>query len=340
MRRILFLGGGLARSLCSVYTHVIAPISGNVAEYRRLPFRITDDERQAIESADLVVAQIGSVQIRDAVVEIATPARCHLFPTVAAQFLWPFGGQPHPKNRPLWHLADGPYPAAMGDGFLNRMIDRGVDPEAAAQRYLDLDINALVDLDQMLEISIAKQRERDQATGYSYAGIILETFREACLFVSPEQPIPSFVRTICSDVLSRVDPAAAVRAERQIAALPFTADALPIHPSVIRHFKLRFPLATPRYSYLSEGSFTFAEYVRRYLRYEWNDDLSEGIWLADSGRHEAAVQKLQQGLIRSPELGGRIDRVVETVGRRRPDRQRVGGRAEGDHACTRGHRLS
>jgi tetratricopeptide (TPR) repeat protein len=292
----VFLGSGLARLLCSVYNQLIASMSNDVAEYRQLVFRPTDADSQAIEGADLVVAQIGSLQVRDAVAEIAGTARLHLFPTVAAQFLWPFGGQAHPRNRSSWRPPDGPYPAALGDAFLNRMIDREIDPDVAAQRYLDLDVNTVVDLDQMLEIGIAQQQERDQATGYSYAGMIAQTFREACLFVSSEQPSASFARSICFDVLSRVDAKATALARQQFAALTFAADALPIHPSVIRHFDLRFLPDTPRYPYLSEGSFTFPEYVRRYLHCARQRDLGEGIGLPEPGRRSQA----QEDVIRSP----------------------------------------
>jgi Flp pilus assembly protein TadD len=74
----------------------------------------------------------------------------------------------------------------------------------------------------------------------------------------------------------------------------------PIHPSVIRHFGLKWANADSRYLSVDGASYTFAENARRYMRYEWNRDLSEGMTLASTKPHEA-VQMLRRGLVLTPD---------------------------------------
>lgn len=312
MRQILFFGDSFVRSLCSAYNQIISPITGDTATWRRLIFRPTDSDRQAIEAADRIVVQINSAQTGDAMVEIAGRDRCHLFPKVAAPFLWPFGGQAHPANRPLPHLPYGHYPAALGDAFLNRMIDAGIDPEAAARRYLELDVNLVVDLDRMLEMGIAQQRERDQVSGYSYADTIADTFRVMRLFASPEYPRPSLARCIFRDVVSNVDANAAAKASQQFGLLDFGAEELPIHPSVARHFNLRFQADKVGDSDRARDGCAFTDYVRGYLMGMETEDMGDGS-LSEADRRKATIERLWSETTRSPASAPRIMALVKLL---------------------------
>ena len=52
------------------------------------------------------------------------------------------------------------------------MIKRGAGPDEAVERYLALDINATVNLDRLYEISVEKQRQRDEVSGFRIADLI------------------------------------------------------------------------------------------------------------------------------------------------------------------------
>ena len=80
----------------------------------------------------------------------------------------------------------------------------------------------------------------------------------------------------------------------------FPATEAPLHPSIIAHFGLTYADSQTRYRYFSEGSFTFAEYVLRYMRYEWNFTLAEGFHLAREGHTEPAVAALERAVALSP----------------------------------------
>jgi hypothetical protein len=67
-------------------------------------------------------------------------AERHFVPLLAGGFLWPFAGQPHPRNESFWFMPSGPYDGEMGDSYLNRLIDKGASPPEAVAQYLTLDV--------------------------------------------------------------------------------------------------------------------------------------------------------------------------------------------------------
>src|SRR5262249_27208246 len=87
---------------------------------------------------------------------------------------------------------------------------------------------------------------------------------------------------------------------------PFPYAILPIHPKIIEHFGLRFATAETRYPYYEEGAFTFNEYVLRYMKHEWNEDLRKGIH--SGGDPAKRLEVLDRGLAKSPSsaMGWRI----------------------------------
>ena len=72
---------------------------------------------------------------------------------------------------------------------------------------------------------------------------------------------------------------------------------------MLAHFGITTPVADRSYPMLDEGSFTFEEYCRRYIRFQWNEALHQGIALARTDP-TAAVPILRQGLETSPESRG------------------------------------
>ncbi len=59
-----------------------------------------------------------------------------------------------------------------------------------------------------------------------------------------------------------------------------------------------------RYQYFDEGDFTFEEYAHRYMRYEWNAPLAEGIGLLRQQQIAAGLAKLESALPSSAAFGG------------------------------------
>jgi tetratricopeptide (TPR) repeat protein len=311
--RVAFYGNCQAQLLCGVYQRSVAPWSGAQAIYIDAYSPLTEESRTWLGDADLVVGQIIATGSKAAIENLPTPAKRHLFPAVAAVFLWPFGCPPHPRNQSFWHLPPGPYAIQKGDGYLNRLINQGVDPGEAVRRYLELDVTKAVDLDRLFEVSMDQQRKRDELTGHAFADEIIDNFRTERLFITPDHPNLPFARRFISALLEglEADGDALSRVARYEQLFPI--DELPIHPAVADHFRLSFLEPEQRYRFLWEGTFTFEEYADRYMRFEWNEELSEGIGLASSQQYAEALPKLEAGVARSPHSSAGFRLLASTL---------------------------
>ena len=221
---------------------------------------------------------------------------------VLAGFIWPYANEAHVQNVAQPPFSDGPYPSQLSDSYLNRLITKGVPPEEALEQYLALDIGRATHVDRVFELYMDRQRERDAKTGFDLAPAIEAHIRTEPLFLTPHHPNARLFGIVAQQLFESMKvPGDMI--ETAIASLrrtPFPPDELPIHPGIIRHFGLTFADAETRYSYFDEGRFTFSEYVLRYMRYESNHDLREGIALATDGDPQRVLGSLERGLQRSP----------------------------------------
>jgi Flp pilus assembly protein TadD len=298
--RVAFFGNCQAQVLNGIYQRSVAPWNGAESIFIDAYTPLTEQSVAWLADTNLVVAQIIDGGSKTAIDRLPTTAERHLFPAVAAIFLWPFGYQAHPHNQSYWHLPSGPYAIQKGDGYLNRLINQGVDPAEAVKRYLEVDVGKQFDLDRLLEVSMDQQHKRDELTGYAFRDEIVDNFRTERLFITADHPNVPFGRRFAAKIMDGIgagaDALARISRYRQL----FPIDELPIHPGVARHFGLSFLEPQQRYRFLREGSYTFEEYANRYARFEWNQELSEGIALASSQRPAEALAKLRAGLERSP----------------------------------------
>jgi Flp pilus assembly protein TadD len=316
--------------LSELYRKFVGSYSGDQVSYIPSYEDLGDEDGRALAQADILVQQILDFEPRVDLSITKAGVQHHLVPFVTAAFLWPFATEAHIRNKPLPFLRDGPYPPQIGDAYLNRKIAAGIDPKTAVAEYLDQDLARIAHLDRRYELTMEKQRQRDNIAGYNLADLIDRSFRSEAVFLSPAHPELRIARELVTQFFAAMSVAndAIVRLEREMLVTPFPKDELPIHPSVCRHFGLNF-IADPdaqRYRYRYEGSFTFREFALRYMKYEWNCDLDEGVALSTSGNDTEAVEKLSAALLRSPQSGdgylylaeplarlGRLDDAIEVT---------------------------
>ncbi|WP_048862357.1 WcbI family polysaccharide biosynthesis putative acetyltransferase, partial [Acidisphaera rubrifaciens] len=248
---------------------------------------LSDADRARIEAADVFVGQ--RLRFGSSADGLSPRGRVLLVPQLDNAFLWPFAGEAHPRNTVYPFHPYGPYPAEFGDRFLNRQIAEGVDPDVAVARYLALDVNAVVRLDRLREMSIEHQHHLDEATGFRMTPFV-EAYQAAPLFRTVYHFELDLLHELAAQVVPRIGLGAAEAAvlRRLARQNPMVDVWLPIHPAVAEHFGLSYATAATRYRYFDEGSFTFAEYARRYMTYAWNRPLHEGAHLALAGRDAAA----------------------------------------------------
>jgi tetratricopeptide (TPR) repeat protein len=299
MRRIVIVGGFQAHAIAGLYERFVAVRTGEhvirVPRHRRAEPGMAD----AIRQADILVEQTEQTPPG------RSPNGCPVvaIPFVAAPFLWPFAGQPHPSNTPFPFLPSGPYGGEAGDRFLNGLIAEGVGAEDALARYLALDIAREARLDDRLEEALAAQRARDEvAGGWPVAETVAAWFRREPVFLSPTHPNARVCRVMATELFRRLGarPDEIERMARATTRAPMPREELPVHPGLARHLGLRWVGPQRRWRLLNEGSFSFPEWVRRYMRYEWNAALEEGLAASRGADVARAAGLLQAGLARSP----------------------------------------
>ena len=267
MQRVIMIGNCQIQSLYGLYLRFAETSAGQNITYIRSYEDISADARLAIQQADIVIEQVQDFKPTADIAGISTNAKRIPVPLVNAGFLWPFAGQPHPNNPTRSFCEGGPYGAESSDSYLNRMIKKGVEPEPAVEQYAELDINAMMNLDRLYEMVIDKQRQRDEATGFKIADVIAAHFRDEAVFRTPYHPNLRVAMSLATQLFERMDvhKADIDRMRRSIRMTPFPKEELPFHPSVCRHFGLRFVSDDHRYRFMNEGYFTFKEFALRYM---------------------------------------------------------------------------
>lgn len=301
VRRVVFVGNCQLDTLANLYRRVAGSESSDVVTYLPSYRDANAGQRRIIADADVLVQQV--LDFAPRIGDLETHATVHLVPHVAGAFLWPYTGQPHPKNAPAPFLDEaGPYPAELGDSFLNRMIVAGVPAEQAVQTYLSTDVATVRRVDRLQEIVLDKQRDRDLACGCSFADLISARFRQERLFRSPNHPEVRLTMMLAGEVFARLGMAPQLIEEmvRSPSGALFPPSETPVHPSIIKHFGLEFIGPDTRYRYFNEGSFTFEEYAYRYMRYEWNPDMAKAFHLFWTKQFDAAVPVFEVAIRSSP----------------------------------------
>ncbi|HEY4041326.1 MAG TPA: WcbI family polysaccharide biosynthesis putative acetyltransferase, partial [Rhodopila sp.] len=302
-RRVALVGNCQAQAMMGLYQKFAAARTGDVLTFVPSYAQLTAEGRAAIEQADLVVEQLFDIRPQADTVDVAAGRPRLFIPMVTAGFLWPFAGQPHPSNADYPFLVEGPYGGEASDSYLNRLLLAGTDPEEAVETYMRLDVAKRTNLDRMYELIMDRQRSRDEAAGYNIADVIERYFKTEQIFLTPYHPNTRVAVALATQFFQQMgaDRSDIARMQDCTRRAPFPKTELPLHPSVCEHFGLKFVNPDRRYRYMNEGLFTVREYALRYLRFEWNEPLEEGISLVHDGNLDAAHDKLLAGLVRSPE---------------------------------------
>lgn len=320
MRSVLFFGNCQAEVLADIYRDHFAAELGDQVDFVPSIKGKPELHRDRIEQADIIVEQIFDFKPRIVPGDFRTKAHVVQFPCVSGAFLWPFMGKAHPRNSESYFLPDGPYPEEMSDQFLNDAIERGVSPAAAAKAYLDLDIVAARRLDERYRIVLRRQRQLDARAQANAADLIKARFRDAYLFATPYHPNSELLRLLAIEVAEKlgVGSERMDRFKRRFLRCAVHDEWLPIHPVVAKHFGLKYISADHRYRSL-EGSFTFTQWVERYMRYESNEALAEGVFLARKSAPEqppeGAIEKIRIGLLHSPDSPRGHGELAEALAR-------------------------
>ena len=285
--KVVFLGTKQARLICDLYRR-LRGADDEIAFFDSTALVQGADE-QRIATADVIAWQENGAPLPYDLDEIGARGERLRFPELTLDFLWPFGGQPHIRNTSDSLFAEGPFPADLGDAWLNRRLRGRQQAEAIEAEYLSLDVASMLDLGAFRRVWRARQSEIDRLSGADYASRIDDEFRRRPLFVNPGRPADDLLRDLAERLFARLRPGLALPDDCRFEPGP----ELPLHPSVVAFFRLDW--AKERlFRGWSDERLNFAEYVRRYLAYAEGPELEAGVRLAALGRLPEALAPLER----------------------------------------------
>ncbi len=282
-------------------------LSGAEAHWIDPAINLQPADEARLAAADMLALQAQGAPIRADLETLAPNAERALFPELALDFLWPFGGQPHVRNTRDALFPAGPFPVELGDAWLNRRLDGRERLEAVEAEYLALDVAAILDLDAYKAMALQRQAEIDAACGADFAARLEAEFRHRPLFVNPLAPGTDLLRDLANWTFARLGaPYTLTRDWRPGGHVP----ELPPHPSVARHFGLAWTQGR-RYRLWTADGVDFGEYVRRYLSFCEGPEVETGILTIALGHAEAGLELLEKAAQRP--MGRRCERVRRSL---------------------------
>jgi tetratricopeptide (TPR) repeat protein len=301
MRTIAFVGNCQMRGLAAIYQNFAGKRCGDTAHYIRTEGAAQAPSLQRLAEADMVIGQL--MEMGSTLAAVASAVRdkkvVHV-PHAAGAFLWPQAGEPHATAS--GRLAPR-FGTDYGDRYLNRAIRAGANPAETIRDYVTRDFGAKLHLDRRLEITLARQEERDRQLGYDIAGIVRRHFRDEYLFRSQGHPQLRIMRHLAETLFRTLqvgDDALQCVDENLVESnYPAEPDFAPIHPAVIEHFGLTFVTPDTRFAIWDQLD-TFREYAYRYMGLGWNLEIEEGLAAGHRGELPKSEELLLKGLSRSP----------------------------------------
>jgi hypothetical protein len=296
-KRVVFAGGVQAKALAKAYRLDVALDTDEDVFFIGAESITREAARRVVGAADVLVTDLSPAgpTVPDDMVQVGTLRIA--VPVATCDFLWPFAARPHPLNAPAPGLPDGPYPSGFGDSWLDTLAHEGLDEDTCVGRYLTLDIAAAAKLDETLQANLEKLAKLDAETGFDLADFIADRFRKQVLFTTRDHLGLALFRHVAARLFGQMGIAPSRLS--LIAEAYFPSGEMPIHPGILAHFGMETPAPDRLYPMLDEGYFSFEEYCRRYLRFEWNRLLHAAIAKAESNPSEA-IPQLRLALETSP----------------------------------------
>lgn len=149
------------------------------------------------------------------------------------------------------------------DKYILDMLMDGVSVQEAAKRWTDLDISKEFDLEKTLEVDLY---DMDKNSDILVSDYVRNNFRDKMLFTR----ICHYGLDINKIIITRILKILGMNTEFDVSRYGFDfgrSHHVPIHPSIVDFFNLKFVDKDSKYYYESSQSFTFQEYVNRWANH-------------------------------------------------------------------------
>lgn len=146
------------------------------------------------------------------------------------------------------------------DSSVIRMAREGMNAAEIVERYAKLDIPSVVDLERVKAHSVTRQRQMEINTDVKILDYMLEGYKAERLFNVFDHLSNRMLLHIVNQILERLDyfplPNDVLR---QLSVL--NPPEIPLHPSIVRYFNLKWVTPGMRYHLSPSRLLTFEEYV-------------------------------------------------------------------------------
>lgn len=146
------------------------------------------------------------------------------------------------------------------DSNIIRMAREGMSAAEIVDKYAKLDIPTVVDLERVKAHSIALQRRMETDTDVKVLDFMMETYKAERLLITLDHPSSRMLLYYVNQILARLNysllPNGLIE---QLGVL--SPPEIPLHPSIVRYFNLRWVTPGMRYHLAPSRLLTFEEYV-------------------------------------------------------------------------------
>jgi tetratricopeptide (TPR) repeat protein len=318
--KISFLGNCQANNFCKLYSSRVAQKIGHTALFFPSFTSISEHNKEILEQSDVIVAQLFDGPQKVNLIDLNFDRKIVYFPTMSGLFFWPTAGTPHPCNKTEQYLPNGPYDFNMGDKFLNRLIRNAPSDEKQIQKivteYIESDIAKLYHADRIFELTILAAKKKDEVTGLNLADYIKYNMQDMPMFKTVSTYYVPIFYKIAEHIFGNLGVKSSVVSELLDTLCQDTFPSLerPIHASVAKFFGLKYVNSASRYKFWTGEMLSDEDYVKRYIRYEWNERLLAACV-------EVETRKSDFGPEASREMAGLIEETMRvSPGSPRADR--------------------
>jgi hypothetical protein len=250
--------------------------------------------------------------------EIPLPPGCRRirFPPLFMNTLWPFVTRDPRSDVSIkpW-CNEGPYPPDISNRLILEIMQEETDPDRIYDRFAAIKIKERVDLDRLHALTVAKIRTLDRESDLAMGPFIERSFSSKRLFRVQIHPAGPMLSHFCAEMFRCLELPDALTEERrsEIETGPGIGSRDgPIHPDIIDHFGLSWAHGL-KYQHYSEGYFTYEEFIRQYIRFDWTMLFYLGVHLAQEDRHLLEAEALLNEASRRPNAPSRFFKELGKV---------------------------
>lgn len=238
---------------------------------------LTDDD---YANCDLFLQQVGSWDEQDSRIYLL-PKKCNIvrFPAMSLDAIWPLGFK-DPRNAKSPVNGMEPYPHGAADRLAFTLMRQGLDEDAVVSRYLSVNVREFSNMDRAAEILHEKALLVDGKADHGMAmqPYIDQHFRDQRLFLTRNHPTGRLMAELLRLVIANSALGTWIRNGAFLVEVTERSHGIgdfedPIHPQVADAFNLVWASPDLKYAYHHEGKFTFADRLRRYIRFQYNENL-------------------------------------------------------------------